>query len=206
MLSFFWLLFQANHPKKPSWSPTPLNPLLPTFSRSSPLQDPPARHPLPIVTGTFVNRSLARPEAQPGPACVDLDCKKNQCKHARNNQGGYTRQKQPSRVAGMCAASKENQWPRGHHEIKWRRSPKALTVLFSYYSFFFFSGFSIFSKFQTLETLAPSQLSLFNLSCLVVGPVPLSYSRIRADDGKLIWRVVTSVLFGLDCWELTRTC
>jgi hypothetical protein len=57
--------------------------------------------------------------------------------------------------------------------------------------FFFLLGFSIFPKLQTLESLAPSQLSLFNLSCLVVGPVPLSYSRIRADDGKLIWRVVS---------------
>lgn len=59
--------------------------------------------------------------------CPSSRRKTSQCKHARINQGGYTGQKQPSRVAGIRAASRENQWPRVHHETRWRRSPKALT-------------------------------------------------------------------------------
>lgn len=61
------------------------------------------------------------------PSLRPQNWKKNQCKHARINQGGYTGQKQASRVAGIRAASRENQWPRVHHETRWRRSPKALT-------------------------------------------------------------------------------
>ncbi|KAL2811197.1 hypothetical protein BJX63DRAFT_287792 [Aspergillus granulosus] len=89
---------------------------------------------------------------------------------------------QPSRVAGIRAARNENQWPRGHHEIKWRRSLTTSDRYFYFILFLLLFGLH-FSKFHRL---APSQLSLFNLS-----PSPgwsRAHSRIRADDGKLIWR------------------
>lgn len=83
------------------------------LQQSSP---PPSRHP-----------RLLLPRCSFCPSSRPQDWKTSQCKHARINQGGYTGQKQPSRVAGIRAASRENQWPRVHHETRWRRSPKALT-------------------------------------------------------------------------------